>query len=209
MIAMKLNDSLSRTSWQDFEILVANRYRRHGWEVAHCGEGRRGFRTGCEVDLRMRKHGKLALVQCGHESYLRLDVDTVKRLLAAAREEAADEVIVITTGDVPEEARKLCIDVGATVIEGAAVRDLLDDDLLDLRPMRAVAEIDVRPAQIITDGKLPRARPPGWRLPVFFAVLAVMGLLAVYGATLARSRLDHPLPPQVDQAALSTGRTPH
>jgi hypothetical protein len=206
---MKLNDALSRTSWQDFEILVANRYRRHGWEVAHCGEGRRGFRTGSEVDLRMRKDGKLALVQCGHESYLQLDVGTVERLLAAAREEAADEVIVITTGEVPEEARQRCMDGGAKVIEGAAVRDLLDDDLLDLRPMRAVAEIEVRPAQIISDGKLPRARRPGWRLPLFFAVLAAMGLLVVYGATLARSRLDHPLPPQVDQAALSSGRTPN
>jgi hypothetical protein len=147
-------------------------------------------------------------VQCGHASYLRLDVGTVERLLAAAREEMADEVIIITTGDVPEEARQLCMDGGAKVIEGAAVRDLLDDDLLDLRPMRAVAEIDGRPAQIITDGKLPRARPPGWRLPLFFAALAGMGLLAVYGATIARSRLDHPLPPQVDQAALGTGRTP-
>jgi hypothetical protein len=205
---MKLNDALSRTSWQDFEILVANRYRRHGWEVAHCGEGRSGFRTGGEVDLRMRKDGKLALVQCGHESFLRLDVGTVERLIAAAREEQADEVIVITTGDVPEDARQVCIDGGAQVIEGAAVRDLLDDDLLDLRPMRAVADIDLRPAQIITDGKLPRARPPGWRLPLFFAALAAMALLAVYGATLARSRLDHPLPPQVDQAVLNGGHTP-
>ena len=202
---MKLNDALSRISWQDFEILVANRYRRHGWEVAHCGEGRRGFGTGSEVDLRMRKNGKLALVQCRHESFLRPDVATVERLLAAAREEAADEVIVITTGDVPEEARQLCMDGGAKLIEGAAVRDLLDDDLLDLGPMRAVAEIAAHPAQIISDGKLPRARPPGWRLPLFLAVLAVMGLLAVYGATIARSRLDHPLPPQVDQAELGAG----
>jgi hypothetical protein len=197
---MKLNDALSRISWQDFEILVANRYRRHGWEVAHCGES--------EVDLRMRRNGKLALVQCRHESFPRLDAGTVERLLAAAREESADEAVVITTGDVPEDARKLAMDGGAKVIEGEAVRELLDDDLLDLRPMRTVADVAVHPAQIILDGKLPRARPPGWRLPLFFAALAMMGLLAYYGSTVARSRLDHPLPPQVDQAELSGGRTP-
>jgi len=56
---MKLNDALSRIPWQDFEILVANRYRRHGWQVAHCANGP-GLRAGSEVDLRMEKEGKLA-----------------------------------------------------------------------------------------------------------------------------------------------------
>ena len=194
---MRLNDALSRISWQDFEILVANRYRRHGWEVSHCGEGR----AEREVDLRMRRHGDVALVQCRHESFLRLNARTVERLLATAAEEGASQVIVITSGEVPEPVRLLAESAGATIIEGEAVREMLDDDLLDLQPMPSIAGID----QIISNGKAPRGGRGGWRVPLFFAALALLGFLAVYGATIARSGMEKPLPPQVDQAVLSGG----
>jgi hypothetical protein len=204
---MKLNDALSRIAWQDFEILVANRYRRHGWEVAHCGDGRPGLRAESEVDLRMEKAGQLALVQCRHESLVRLDTGTVERLLAAAAEEQAAQVIVVASGEVPDEARQLAESGGATIIEGAAVREMLDDDLLELRPapLVAVADVERRRADMITQGKLPRLGRGTWGLPIFLAALTALGLLAFYGATFARAGLEHPLPPQVDPAVLSRG----
>ena len=202
-----MNDALSRIPWQDFEILVANRYRRHGWEVAHCGDGQPGFRAGSEVDLRMRRDGALALVQCRHESFLRLDAGTVEGLLETARDEAADQVILITTAEVPADARQLAEAGGATIVEGAAVREMLDDDLLDLRPVRAVADLDAQRnrANIISDGKLPRLGRQGWRLPLFLAALTVLGLLSAYGATFARSAMERPQPLQVDPAVLRGG----
>ena len=202
-----MNDALSRIPWQDFEILVANRYRRHGWEVAHCGDGQPGSRAGSEVDLRMRRDGALALVQCRHESFLRLDAGTVEGLLETAREEAADQVILIATAEVPEDIRQLAEAGGAKVIDGAAVRDLLDDDLLDLRPLRAMADLEAQRnrADIISSGKLPRVGRQGWRLPLFLAALAVLGLLSAYGATVARSGMERPQPLQVDPEALRGG----
>jgi hypothetical protein len=202
---MKLNDALSRVAWQDFEILVANRYRRHGWEVAHCGDGRPGFRAETEVDLRMKKDGQLALVQCRHESLVRLDAGTVERLLATAAEVRANQVIVIASAEIPDAARQRAESGGATVIEGAAVRELLDDDLLELRPVRPVADGDTerRRADMITQGRMPRLGRRGWGLPIFLAALTALGLIAFYGASFARSRMEHPLPPQVDPAVLS------
>jgi hypothetical protein len=203
---MKLNDALSRIPWQDFEILVANRYRRHGWQVAHCSYGP-GERAAGEVDLRMEKQGDLALVQCRHESLSRLDTRTIERLLAQAADEAATEVIIIASGDVPEDARQLAESAGATIVEGAAVRDMLDDDLLDLRPASQSAGVEARRerANIVTQGKLPRQGRRGWNLPLFLAALAFLGLLMLYGATFARYGMEHPLPPQVDPAVLSRG----
>jgi methylmalonyl-CoA mutase cobalamin-binding subunit len=192
---MELNDALSRIPWQDFEILVANRYRRHGWQVAHCGEGR----AESEVDLRMRRHGDVALVQCRHESFLRLDARTVERLLATAAEAGASQVIVITSGEVPEPARQRAESAGAAIIEGEAVRAMLDDDLLELQPLPSLAGID----EIIVNGKAPRGGRGSWRAPLFFAALAVLGFLAVFGARIARSGMEHPLPPQVDPAVLT------
>jgi hypothetical protein len=204
---MKLNDALSRITWQDFEILVANRYRRHGWEVAHCGDGRPGIRAETEVDLRMTKDGQLALAQCRHESLVRLDAGTVEGLLAAAAEERANQVIIIASGEIPDDARQLAESGGATVIEGAAVREMLDDDLLELRPAPLIANGDAerRRADMITQGKMPRLGRRGWGLPIFLAALIALGLVAFYGASLARSRMEHPLPPQVDPAVLSRG----
>ena len=204
---MKLNDALSRIAWQDFEILVANRYRRHGWDVAHCGDGRPGVRAETEVELRMKKDGELALVQCRHESLVRLDAGTVERLLASAAEERATQVILIASADVPDDVRQLAESGGATVIEGATVREMLDDDLLELRPAHLGADADAerRRAQMIAQGKLPRPGRRTWGLPIFLAALTALGLIAFYGAGLARSRMEHPPPPQVDPAVLSRG----
>jgi hypothetical protein len=203
---MKLNDALSRIPWQDFEILVANRYRRHGWQVAHFAYGP-GVRGGSEADLRMEKEGKLALVQCRHESLSPLDARPIERLLAQAAEEAANQVIVISSGELPEDARQLAESAGATIVEGAAVRDMLDDDLLDLRPAALSAGVEARRerANIVTQGKVPRLGRRNWNLPLFLAGLALLGLVVLYGARFARYGMEHPLPPQVDPAVLSRG----
>ena len=201
---MKLNDALSRIPWQDFEILVANRYRRHGWQVSHCGDAQPGFRGDSDVDLRMKKDGELALVQCRHESLSRLDAPTVERLLARATDEAATQVIVIARGDLPDDARQLAESAGATIVEGAAVRDMLDDDLLDLRPATLAAVVDAQRerANIFTQENVPRLGRSTPALPLLLAALAFLGLVALYGATHARDGLDHPRPPQVDPAVL-------
>ena len=203
---MKLNDALSRVPWQDFEILVANRYRRHGWQVAHCANGP-GLRAGSEVDLRMEKEGEVALVQCRHESPSPLDARAIERLLARAADEAATQVIVIASGELPEDARQLAEFAGATIVEGDAVRDMLDDDLLDLRQATPSAGVDARRdrANIVTQWKLPRLGRRNWNLPLFLAALAFLGLVVLYGPRFARYGMEHPLPPQVDPAALSRG----
>jgi hypothetical protein len=200
-----MGDALSRISWQDFEILVANRYRRHGWEVAHCQHGPHGLRAPGDADLRMRRDGKLALVQCRHESVCWLDASTVERFLATTAEQAADFAILITSGKVPEGARQVAEAAGVEIVEGEAVRAMLDDDLLDLRSVNSVAGINAQASspQVISRGELPRPPRSQWRLPLFLAALAAMASIAVYGGTLARSRMEHPLPPQVDQSALS------
>jgi hypothetical protein len=203
---MKLNDALSRIPWQDFEILVANRYRRHGWQVAHCANGP-GPRAGNEVDLRMERDGEVALVQCRHESLSPLDARAIERLLAQAADEAATQVIVVASGELPEDARQLAESAGATIVEGAAVRDMLDEDLLDLRPATLSAGVKAQRerANIVTQGKLPRLGRRNWNLPLFLAGLAFFGLVLLFGARAARHAMEHPLPPQVDPAVLSRG----
>jgi hypothetical protein len=155
----------------------------------------------------MEKEGEVALVRCRHESQSRLDARAIERLLAQATDEAATQVIVIDSGELPEDARQLAESAGATIVEGAAVRDMLDDDLLDLRPASLSAGVDAQRerANIVTQGTLPRLGRRNWNLPLFLAGLALLGLVVLYGARFARYGMEHPPPPQVDPAVLSRG----
>ena len=164
---MKFNDALSRVAWQDFEVLVANHYRDQGYEVMHCGDGKFGRRDGSEVDLRMLRQGKLSLVHCRHESVSRVDAGAVARLLEIRAEDGAAEVIVVSSGDIPEAARQVGEAGGATVVDGVAVRAMLGERLTDLHPVRGVPGVDPQHgrAHVVVRSDLPRSRTRrGWRL---------------------------------------------
>ena len=166
---MKFNDALSRVAWQDFEVLVANHYRDQGYDVVHCGDGQFGLREGSEVDLRMRKHGKLALVHCRHESVSGVNANNVARLLATGAEDGAAEVIVVSSADIPDAARQLAEAGGAKVVDGVAVRAMLGERLMDLHPIRSLPGVDPQhgEAHVVIRSDLPRSRARrAWRLPL-------------------------------------------
>jgi hypothetical protein len=163
---MKFHDALSRVAWQDFEVLVANYYRDQGYDVAHCGDGQFGFRAGGEVDLRMRKDGKLTLVHCRHESVSRINAEAVERLIATGAEDGAAEVIVVSSADIPDAARQAGEKGGATLVDGVAVRAMLGERLVDLHPARAPSDPNGE-AHIVIRGGMPNSRGRrGWNLPV-------------------------------------------
>jgi hypothetical protein len=216
---MKFNDALSRVAWQDFEVLVANYYRDQGYDVMHCGDGHFGLREGSDVDLRMRRQGKLSLVHCRHESVSRVDAGAVARLLTIAAEDEAAEAIVVSSGDIPEAARQVGAAGGATLIDGVAVRAMLGERLMDLHPVRGLPGVDAQhgKAHVVTRGELLPSRGRrgwrGWRLPSparggsartrgALALLAIVLLAAaVYFVPALRhlAHLDHaPTPPPTD-----------
>lgn len=157
---MKFDDALSRVAWQDFEVLVANHFRDQGFDVMHCGDGRFGRRDGSAVDLRLRKDGRLTLVQCRHATVSRIDAAAVARLLALRAEDGADGAIVISSGDVPEAARKAAEAGGAKVIDGVAVRAMLGERLTDLHPVRSLPGVDAQhgEAHVVVQASIPRSR---------------------------------------------------
>jgi len=166
---MKFDDALSRVAWQDFEVRVANHYRDQGYDVLHCGDGRFGVRNSSEVDLRMLKGGKLTLVHCRHETVSRVIAGDVARLIATGAEDGAVEVIVVSSADIPEAARQVGEAGGATLIDGAGVRAMLGERLMDLHPVRSLPGVDAQhgEAHVVMRSDLPRSRARrAWRLPL-------------------------------------------
>ena len=217
---MKFHDALSRVAWQDFEVLVANHYREQGYDVMHCGDGHFGLRGSSEVDLRMRRQGKLSLVHCRHESVSRVDAGAIARLLTIAAEDEAAETIIVSSGDIPEAARQVGEAGGATLIDGVAVRAMLGERLMDLDPVRGVPGVDAQhgKAHVLTRGDLPRSRGRrGWRLPrlslpkrgrararwaLALLAIALIGAAVYYVPTLRQlAHLDSAPAPQSSNAA--------
>lgn len=94
-------DSLRKTSWKDFEFLVAEAYRRQGYAVEYSLD--RGADGG--VDLTLRRDGRTALVQCKQWKTTSVGVPVIREMFGLLTAQKADEVVVITSGDFTREAR--------------------------------------------------------------------------------------------------------
>jgi hypothetical protein len=57
------HDALSRVDWRKLEVLLADYYRRQGYDVDHTGTGGTGARFDGGIDLKLRKDDELILVE--------------------------------------------------------------------------------------------------------------------------------------------------
>ena len=165
---MKYHDSLSQVSWQDFEILVANYYREQGFDVMHCGSGGIGVRGSGGVDLRLRKDGRLLLVQCRHETVQPVDGAAINRLLAVRDEDEAAEAIVVSSSEFSTDARRAAEAGGVTLVDGEALRLLLGERLDALPPPRLAPGIDPQHGKsriVVKDLTPPSRGRRRWRWP--------------------------------------------
>ncbi|NLO90597.1 MAG: restriction endonuclease, partial [Elusimicrobia bacterium] len=69
-------DAIQAMSWQDFEVLISEYYKRLGYAVEETGGG--GPDGG--VDLILRRDGEKTLVQCKHWKAYRIGVSVVREL---------------------------------------------------------------------------------------------------------------------------------
>jgi hypothetical protein len=122
-----------------FERLLAGYFRDEGYEVDHSGTGNSASSFDGGVDLRLRKDGRLTLVQCKRETAYQVTHNVVHELLGIKVNENAAEAIVITSGEFTEAARRAGATGHVRLIEGIELRRLLGSRLDDL-PQRRVAQ---------------------------------------------------------------------
>ena len=93
-------DALQNISWQEFEILVGEGFRRRGYAVRENGGG--GPDGG--VDLVLAKDGDKVLVQCKQWKAVKVGVSTVRELYGVMAATGAAAGIVVTSGKFTQEA---------------------------------------------------------------------------------------------------------
>ncbi|HRZ07675.1 MAG TPA: restriction endonuclease [Candidatus Contendobacter sp.] len=92
--------SLRQTTWQDFERLVGEVYRRQGYRVVETGGG--GADGG--IDLKLVKNGETWLVQCKRWRQEKVGVKVARELFGVVASEQATGGILITTSTFTPEA---------------------------------------------------------------------------------------------------------
>jgi restriction system protein len=93
-------ESLRNTSWKDFEYMVAEAYKRQGFQVEYSLS--RGADGG--VDLVLRKDGKTILVQCKQWKVISVGAPVVREMFGLMTAERADEIIIVTSGKFTRDA---------------------------------------------------------------------------------------------------------
>ncbi len=103
-------------SWQEFEMLVGEAFRRDGYAVRETQAGPDGG-----VDLELKKDGELSLVQCKQWRATKVGVSTVRELFGVMAARGAVAAFVVTTGVFTKEAQRFSEGRNITLIDAPAL----------------------------------------------------------------------------------------
>ena len=132
-------DALDAMSWQEFEIVVGEYFRRQGYGVTDNGGG--GADGGVDVVL----HGDDGshLVQCKHWRALRVGVQPVRELYGVMAAHGAAGGFVVTSGEFTEDAVHFAGGLALTLINGKTL-------LRGIRAQAGSGPVVTRPADLST-----------------------------------------------------------
>ncbi len=114
-------DALNDMSWQQFEALVGEAFRRKGYAVTETGGG--GADGG--IDLALKKEGETFLVQCKQWKAYKVSVTTVRELYGVMAAEGATGGFVVTSGVFTDEARGFASGRNIELLDGKALHTLI------------------------------------------------------------------------------------
>lgn len=113
--------ALNDMSWQEFEMLVGEAYRRKGYTVAETGGG--GADGG--VDLVLRKDGEKYLVQCKQWKAYKVGVSTIRELYGVMAAEGAVGGFVVTSGVFSADAKSFAEGRNINLIGGTELTNMI------------------------------------------------------------------------------------
>lgn len=114
--AARVAETLERLrgmSWEAFSALVADGFRRAGYEVT--------ISKGGAADMELRKQGYVTLVACRRWKVAQVGIAPMRELLAARESNEVRSVIFITTGELSPQAAAFAAEKNLSVLGGVAL----------------------------------------------------------------------------------------
>ncbi len=107
-------EKLWETAWKDFEYLVAESFRRQGYQVEFSlGRGADGG-----VDLTLYRDGRTLLVQCKQWKVFSVGAPVIREMFGLMTAEQADEAIIVTSGKFTRDAQEFAAGKPIRLIDG-------------------------------------------------------------------------------------------
>ena len=109
--------SIRALSWREFEELVAEAFRREGYRVVE------NTKAGADggVDIRLRRDGRLVLVQCKHWNSNNVGVSVVREMCGVMMDERAAGVVIVCSGGFTRDAWGFAKDKPVRLVDGRAL----------------------------------------------------------------------------------------
>src|SRR2546423_1545184 len=104
-------------SWRDFEAVVGEAYRKHGYVVSRRG----GPLPDGGIDLELRRNGEKVIVQCKHWVNRKVPVQRVRELLGVITAEGADGGILVATNGFTRDALQFAAGKPLQLMDGEAL----------------------------------------------------------------------------------------
>lgn len=131
--------ALNDMSWQQFEALVGEAFRRKGYSVAETASGADGG-----IDLVLKKGDETFLVQCKQWKAYKVGVTTVRELYGVMAAKGATGGFVVTSGIFTDEARRFATGRNVELVDGKALHALI-------RGVSVPAQADLATSTIATN----------------------------------------------------------
>ena len=113
--------SIRALSWREFEELVAEAFRREGYRVVE------NTKAGADggVDIRLRKEGRLVLVQCKHWNSNKVGVPVVREMCGVMMDQHAAGVVIVCSGGFTRDAWAFAKDKAVRLVDGRALMGMI------------------------------------------------------------------------------------
>lgn len=118
--------------WRQFEQLVADLYRRQGYQVR---EGNSGADGG--IDLTLYKGKKVVLVQCKQWNARKVGVSIVREMFGILAASDASHFVIVTSGEFTQQARDFAVGKHISLINGRQLVRLVHENKASLSACEA------------------------------------------------------------------------
>ena len=143
-------ESIRAMSWQDFELLVAEAFRRQGYGV----EERGGSAPDGGVDLVLRKGGKTTVAQCKRWRETQVSVQPVRELFGVMHAEGAAAAIFVSSGTYTADAMEFARGQPIWLIDGEELAGMVTavqgERVIEGRLAKALAPTQDSPRAALT-----------------------------------------------------------